>query len=225
MGTTVQLTTADGNTLNAYRSEPEGSPKGASIVVQEIFGVNDHIRGVADGYAREGYVAIAPALFDRVRDGVELDYDEAGIDVGRKIAFEDVTMDQVMIDVEAACDEVSAAGKIGIVGYCWGGSNCYVAAARLSNKISAASGYYGGQSMPHIDEQPTAPLVLHFGAEDAGIPLENVRTIDERWPEIDVHIYDGAGHGFNCDARGSYEATSAALALERTLTHFAQHLS
>ena len=130
MGTTVQLTTADGNTLNAYRSEPEGSPKGAIIVVQEIFGVNDHIRGVADGYAREGYVAIAPALFDRVRDGVELDYDEAGIDVGRKIAFEDVTMDQVMIDVEAACDEVSAAGKIGIVGYCWGGSICYVAAAR-----------------------------------------------------------------------------------------------
>ena len=225
MGTTVQLTTADGNTLNAYRSEPEGSPKGAIIVVQEIFGVNDHIRGVADGYAREGYVAIAPALFDRVRDGVELDYDEAGIDVGRKIAFEDVTMDQVMIDVEAACDEVSPAGKIGIVGYCWGGSICYVAAARLSNKISAASGYYGGQIMPHIDEQPTAPLVLHFGAEDAGIPLENVRTIDERWPEIDVHIYDGAGHGFNCDARGSYEATSAALALERTLTHFAQHLS
>jgi len=225
MGTTVQLTTADGNTLNAYRSEPEGSPKGAIIVVQEIFGVNDHIRGVADGYAREGYVAIAPALFDRVRDGVELDYDEAGIDVGRKIAFEDVTMDQVMIDVEAACDEVSAAGKIGIVGYCWGGSICYVAAARLSNKISAASGYYGGQIMPHIEEQPTAPLVLHFGAEDAGIPLENVRTIDERWPEIDVHIYDGAGHGFNCDARGSYEANSAALALERTLTHFAQHLS
>ena len=225
MGTTVQLTTADGNTLNAYRSEPEGSPKGAIIVVQEIFGVNDHIRGVADGYAREGYVAIAPALFDRVRDGVELDYDEAGIDVGRKIAFEDVTMDQVMIDVEAACDEVSAAGKIGIVGYCWGGSICYVAAARLSNKISAASGYYGGQIMPHIDEQPTAPLVLHFGAEDAGIPLENVRTIDERWPEIDVHIYDGAGHGFNCDARGSYAANSAALALERTLTHFAQHLS
>ncbi|MEC7874818.1 MAG: dienelactone hydrolase family protein [Actinomycetota bacterium] len=225
MGTTVQLTTADGNTLNAYRSEPEGSPKGAIIVVQEIFGVNDHIRGVADGYAREGYVAIAPALFDRVRDGVELDYDEAGIDVGRKIAFEDVTMDQVMIDVEAACDEVSPAGKIGIVGYCWGGSICYVAAARLSNKISAASGYYGGQIMPHIDEQPTAPLVLHFGAEDAGIPLENVRTIDERWPEIDVHIYDGAGHGFNCDARGSYEANSAALALERTLTHFAQHLS
>ena len=225
MGTTVQLTTADGNTLNAYRSEPEGSPKGAIIVVQEIFGVNDHIRGVADGYAREGYVAIAPALFDRVRDGVELDYDEAGIDVGRKIAFEDVTMDQVMIDVDAACDEVSPAGKIGIVGYCWGGSICYVAAARLSNKISAASGYYGGQIMPHIDEQPTAPLVLHFGAEDAGIPLENVRTIDERWPEIDVHIYDGAGHGFNCDARGSYEANSAALALERTLTHFAQHLS
>jgi carboxymethylenebutenolidase len=221
MGTTVQLTTVDGNTLNAYKSEPEGSPKGAVIVVQEIFGVNDHIRSVADGYAREGYVAIAPALFDRVREGIELGYDQDGIDIGRKIAFEDVTMDQVIADVEAACDAVSPAGKVGIVGYCWGGSICYVAAARLSNKISAASGYYGGQIVPHLDEKPRVPVMLHFGSEDAGIPLESVRTIAERWPEIDVHVYEGAGHGFNCDARGSYEADSAAVALERTLKHFA----
>ena len=221
MGTTVQLTTVDGNTFDAYKSEPDGRPKGGVVVVQEIFGVNDHIRSVTDGYAEQGYLAIAPALFDRVREGIELEYDQAGIDVGRKIAFEDVTMDQVMADVEAACDAVSAAGKVGIVGYCWGGSICYVAAARLPHKISAASGYYGGQIVPHLDEKPGVPLMLHFGAEDAGIPLESVRTIAERWPEIAVHVYEGAGHGFNCDARGSYEADSAAVALERTLAHFA----
>ena len=225
MGTTIQITALDGNTFNAYRADPEGSPKGAVVVVQEIFGVNGHIRSVADGYAERGYVAIAPALFDRVQAEVELGYDESGIDVGRKIAFEDVTMDEVMADIEAACDAVSTVGKIGIVGYCWGGSICYVAAARLSDKISAASGYYGGQIMPHIEEEPKTPLILHFGAQDAGIPLENVDAIAERWPNIDVHIYEEAGHGFNCDARGSYDASSAAVALERTLDHFAQHVN
>ena len=225
MGTTVQLTTADGNTFDAYKSEPEGLPKGGVVVVQEIFGVNDHIKSVTDGYAEQGYLAIAPALFDRARAGVELGYDETGIEIGRKIAFEDVTMDQVITDVEAACDAVSTAGKVGIVGYCWGGSICYVAAARLPEKISAASGYYGGQILPHLDEKPRTPLMLHFGAEDAGIPLENVRAIAERWPEIAVHVYEGAGHGFNCDARGSYEADSTAVALERTLNHFATCLS
>ena len=224
MGTTIQITALDGNTFNAYQADPQGSPKGAVVVVQEIFGVNGHIRSVADGYAERGYVAIAPALFDRVQAEVELGYDESGIDVGRKIAFEDVTMDEVMADIEAACDAVSAAGKIGIVGYCWGGSICYVAAARLSDKISAASGYYGGQIMPHIEEEPKTPLILHFGAQDAGIPLDNVDAIAERWPNIDVHIYEEAGHGFNCDARGSYDASSAAVALERTLNHFAQHV-
>ncbi|MDP6862580.1 MAG: dienelactone hydrolase family protein [Acidimicrobiales bacterium] len=225
MGTTIQITAIDGNTFNAYRADPQGSPKGAVVVVQEIFGVNNHIRSVVDGYAEQGYVAIAPALFDRVEEGVELGYDESGINIGRKIAFEDVTMDQVMADIEAACDAVSTAGKIGIVGYCWGGSICYVAAARLSDKISAASGYYGGQIMPHIEEEPKTPLMLHFGEQDAGIPLENVHAIAQRWPDIGVHIYEEAGHGFNCDARGSYDASSAAVALERTLDHFAQHVN
>ncbi len=225
MGTTIQITALDGNTFNAYQADPQGSPTGAVIVVQEIFGVNGHIRSVVDGYAERGYVAIAPALFDRVQAGVELGYDESGIDIGRKIAFEEVTMDQVMADIQAACDAVSTAGKIGIVGYCWGGSICYVAAARLSDKISAASGYYGGQIMPHIEEEPKAPLMLHFGAQDAGIPLENVHAIAQRWPNVGVHIYEEAGHGFNCDARGSYDAPSAAVALERTLDHFAQHVN
>jgi len=218
------VTAADGHEFDVYLSEQFDRPKGLVVVVQEIFGVNDHIRSVADQYAELGYIAVAPSLFDRVQKNVELNYDDEGIEVGRKIAFEDLSMDQVMMDIEATIDRYPHPGGVGIVGYCWGGSICYVAAARLSDKISAASGYYGGQIMPHLDEEPKAPLMLHFGAEDSGIPLENVHAIAERWPHIDAHIYKEAGHGFNCDARGSYEESSAALALERTLEHFARHV-
>ena len=218
------VTAADGHELDAYAAQPPGDTRGLVVVVQEIFGVNDHIRSVVDRYAELGYMAVAPSLFDRVQKNVELNYDEEGIEVGRRIAFDDLSMDEVMTDIEATIGHYPQPGGVGIVGYCWGGSICYVAAARLSDKISAASGYYGGQIMPHIEEEPKAPLMLHFGAEDAGIPLENVHSIAQRWPQIDVHIYEEAGHGFNCDARGSYEESSAALALERTLEHFAQHL-
>ena len=218
------VTAADGHEFAVYTAQPSGNTKGLVVVVQEIFGVNEHIRSVADRYAELGYMAVAPSLFDRVQKNVELNYDEDGIEVGRKIAFEDLSMDQVMMDIEATSGHYPQRGGGGIVGYCWGGSICYVAAARLSDKISAASGYYGGQIMPHIEEEPRVPLMLHFGAEDAGIPLENVHAIAQRWPHIDVHIYEEAGHGFNCDARGSYEESSAALALERTLEHFAQHV-
>ena len=218
------VTSADGHEFAVYTAQPSGNTKGLVVVVQEIFGVNEHIRSVADRYAELGYMAVAPSLFDRVQKNVELNYDEDGIEVGRKIAFEDLSMDEVMMDIEATIGHYPQGGGVGIVGYCWGGSICYVAAARLSDKISAASGYYGGQIMPHIEEEPRVPLMLHFGAEDAGIPLENVHAIAQRWPHIDVHIYEEAGHGFNCDARGSYEESSAALALERTLEHFAQHV-
>jgi carboxymethylenebutenolidase len=224
MARTITLTTGARVELSAHLAEPEGAPKGAVVVIQEIFGVNDHIRSVADGYAARGYLAIAPALFDPVRTGVELGYDAEGIDVGKDIAF-NMNMDDVMQYVEAAVDEVSHAGKVGIVGYCWGGSICYVAAARLSDKLAAASGYYGGQILPYLDERPETPLMLHFGELDQGIPLENVRTIEERWPHVEVFVYEGAGHGFNCDARASYDAGAAGRALDRTLAHFATHLS
>ena len=223
MGNTINLTASDGTKISAYVAEPSGTPKGAVVVIQEIFGVNEHIRSVADGYAGNGYLAIAPALFDRVRSGVELGYDAEGIEVGRDIAFA-MDMVDVLLDVEAAIDEVSRAGRVGIVGYCWGGSICYVAAARLGAKLAASVGYYGGQIMPYLDEQPVAPLLLHFGEEDGGIPLDNVRAIADRWPQIAVHIYDGAGHGFNCDERASHDAESATLALGRTLAHFAEHV-
>jgi carboxymethylenebutenolidase len=153
MARTITLTTGARVELSAHLAEPEGAPKGAVVVIQEIFGVNDHIRSVADGYAARGYLAIAPALFDPVRTGVELGYDAEGIDVGKDIAF-NMNMDDVMQYVEAAVDEVSHAGKVGIVGYCWGGSICYVAAARLSDKLAAASGYYGGQILPRPGDPP-----------------------------------------------------------------------
>ena len=237
MSETIEITAADGNKLSAYVAEPAGGAAeavGAIVVVQEIFGVNDHIRSVADGYAADGYVAIAPALFDRVQTGVELGYDQEGVDKGVKIAFA-MAMDDVMADISAAAQVAanhgpvgaSSAGArpVGIVGYCWGGSICYVAAARLPNQIAAAAGYYGGQIMPHIDEAPQAPLMLHFGSEDGGIPLDDVHAIAERYPQVQVHIYEGADHGFNCDARPSFHAEAAAQARERTLQHFAEFLS
>lgn len=224
MGSTINLTSSDGVSISAYRAEPSGEPRGGVVVTQEIFGVNDHIRSVADGYAADGYLAIAPAVFDRVRSGVELGYDAEGIDVGRKIAFEDLSMEDVMLDIEAAAGVAAEAGKVGIVGYCWGGSICYVAAARLPDVIAAASGYYGGQIMPHLEERPEAPLMLHFGTEDAGIPMDNVEAIRDRWPHIEVFVYEGADHGFNCDARPSFSADAAALAKQRTLEHFAVHV-
>jgi carboxymethylenebutenolidase len=223
MGSTINLTTSSGSTLSAYRAEPEGQPRGAVVVIQEIFGVNSHIRSVADGYAAQGYLAIAPALFDRVQTGVEVGYDAEGIEIGKNIAFA-MEMDDVMVDVEAAVDAASEAGKVGIVGYCWGGSICYVAAARLADKLSAASGYYGGQIAPFLSERPEAPLMLHFGELDAGIPLDKVETIAAAWPHVNVYVYEGADHGFNCDARASHNPASASVALERTLAHFAEHV-
>lgn len=223
MGSTINLTTSTGSTLSAYRAEPEGQPRGAVVVIQEIFGVNSHIRSVADGYAEQGYLAIAPALFDRVQTGVEVGYDAEGIEIGKNIAFA-MDMDDVMVDVEAAVDAASEAGKVGIVGYCWGGSICYVAAARLADKLSAASGYYGGQIAPFLSERPVAPLMLHFGELDAGIPLDKVEAIAAAWPHVNVYVYEGADHGFNCDVRASHNPASAAVALERTLAHFAEHV-
>jgi carboxymethylenebutenolidase len=223
MGETLKLTAADGFTLGAYRADPTGTPKGAIVVVQEIFGVNSHIRNVADGYAAAGYVAIAPAIFDRAERDVELGYDQAGIDAGLK-ARAAIPVEQTLLDLQAAVDAVAGAGKVGIVGYCWGGSLAFLAAGKLSG-LSAAVGYYGGQiAGSFIETEPKLPLMLHFGKDDHGIPLTDVEKISERYPSIPVHIYP-AGHGFNCDQRGSYDKPSAELALTRTLEFFRNHLA
>ena len=222
MGKMLKLTTADGFTLDAYRADPAGTPKGAIVVVQEIFGVNSHIRNVADGYAAAGYVAIAPGIFDRAAPGIELGYDQAGIDEGLK-ARAAIPIEGTLADLQAAIDAVRGAGKVGIVGYCWGGSLAFLAAGKLTG-LAAAVGYYGGQITQFLDSEPKVPTLLHFGKEDHGIPLADVDKIRARHPGIPVHLYD-AGHGFNCDQRGSYDAASAKLALQRTLEFFGTHLA
>ncbi len=219
MGETIQLTAADGHEFDAYRAEPEGEAKGGVVVIQEIFGVNGHIRDVADGYAAEGYLAVAPAIFDRFEKGVELGYTADNIPVGRELkAKGNENLDNVMADVRAAWEAASAAGKVGITGYCWGGFVVWAAACRLD--FDAAAGYYGGGILELNDETPKCPTILHFGNQDESIPMADVDAISAAHPEVSVYIYD-AGHGFNCDRRDSYDEESARTALKRTLELFA----
>ena len=225
MGQMIELTAADGHRLQAYRADPAGAPRAGVVVIQEIFGVNAHIREVADGYAAQGYAAIAPALFDRVRTGVELGYEEGAIAEGRDLAFS-MNPDVPVRDVEAAVEAAAAAGKVGVVGYCWGGSLAFLAACKLD--VAAASSYYGGQIVAALEREPelkpAAPVIMHFGEHDAGIPLADVDRIRASFPEVPVHLYD-AGHGFNCDHRGSYDEAACRVARERTLAFFAERLA
>lgn len=223
MGQMLKLTAADGFTLGAYRADPTGTPKGAIVVVQEIFGVNSHVRNVTDRFAELGYVAIAPAIFDRAEPGIELGYDQAGIDAGLA-ARAGIPIEGTFADLQAAIDAVKSVGKVGIVGYCWGGTLAFAASSKLSG-LSAAVGYYGGQiASSFLDLEPQIPTMLHFGETDHGIPLADVQKIIDRYETIPVHIYP-AGHGFNCDQRGSYDKPSAELALTRTLEFFHRNLA
>jgi len=227
MGQFIDLTAKDGFTFPAYVAEPAGKAKGAVVVVQEIFGVNSHIRSVADGYAADGYLAVAPATFHRVKENVELGYSEDDMKTGSalKAAVEALPAPGVLQDLQAAVDYASKAGKVGIVGYCYGGLLTWRAAAQISG-LSAAVPYYGGGSTTpaEIARKPKVPVLAHFGKEDHWIPLDTVEALKKAHPEVEVHTYD-CGHGFNCDQRGSYNAPAAKLAKERTLAFFAKHLA
>ena len=230
MGQTLTLKAADGHSFPAYVAKPAGTPKGGIVVLQEIFGVNSHIRSVADGYAADGYFVVAPSTFSRVQGGpglgLELGYTEAdmGQGFGLKTAVEALPAPGVMADIQAAIDHASQAGKVGIVGYCWGGLLTWRAACSLQG-LSAAAPYYGGGMTGEADaaRQATVPVMAHFGDQDHWIPLDTVEAFRAAQPGVTVHVY-GANHGFNCDQRGSHHAESAALARERTLAFFAQHL-
>jgi len=227
MGQTIELTAKDGFSFPAYVAEPAGKPKGAIVVVQEIFGVNSHIRAVADGYAAQGYLAVAPATFQRVKAGVELGYAEDDMKAGSglKAAVEALPAPGVLQDLQAAIDYAARAGKVGIVGYCWGGLLAWRSAARLSGLAAAVPYYGGGMTTPQESAlQPKVPVMAHFGKHDHWIPLDTVEAFGKAHPEVEVHIYD-ANHGFNCDQRGSYDAQSAKLALERSLAFFGKHLA
>lgn len=221
MGTTIRTTAADGHTLGVYRAEPAGAPRGALVVAQEIFGINSHIRGVCDDYAAQGYVTLAPALFDRVQRDVQLGYEQDDVARGRALR-EGLSLENALLDIEAAAGEVAPAGRIGIVGYCWGGTVVFAAATR-SRTFAAAVSYYGGGVPGLADEQPNCPVMLHFGDQDQSIPMDGVEKVRKAHPELPVHVYP-AGHGFNCDQRAAYHAESARLARERTLAFLREHV-
>ena len=219
----IALRAADGQELGAYVAWPEGQPIAGLVVIQEIFGVNAHIRSVTDGYARDGFLAVAPALFDRIERGVDLGYE--GTDAVKARSFlPRLNMEKAVWDVEAAVHYAarSSGKKVGAIGYCWGGSLAWLAATRLP--VSAAVGYYGGRIAAYAHEQPKAPVMLHFGTQDAHIPKQDVDQVKAAHPEIEVFWYD-AGHGFNCDARASYNAEAAQLARERSLAFLKKNLA
>lgn len=210
----IELTAADGHTFRAYVASPAGQPRGAVIVAPEIFGINSHIRSVADGYAADGYRVVAPAFYDRVQRKYETGYEPADIEAGRKIAMS-LKMDDTLADLKAAADHVRPAGKVGLTGYCWGGTIAWVAAARVDGLVCSVP-YYGGNMPQFIGEKPRCPVICHFAEKDQHPTAEQARAIAAAHPEITAHFYD-AGHGFNCDHRGSYDAACAALARQRTL--------
>jgi carboxymethylenebutenolidase len=226
MGQFTELKAADGQAIPAYVAQPKSQPKGGIVVIQEIFGVNSHIRAVADGYAEQGYLAVAPAIFHRVKPNVELGYEQDDMAAGMalKTATEALPSPGVMQDIQAAIQQASQAGKVGIVGYCYGGLLTWRAACTLSG-LSAAAPYYGGgvTTPDEIARRPKCPVLAHFGDQDHWISLESVEAFKKAHPEVEVHVYH-ANHGFNCDQRASYNAEAAKLARERTLAFFARHV-
>lgn len=223
MGSKVVLKAADGHVFDGYTAAPaDGRRYGGIVVVQEIFGVNAHIRETVDLYAAQGYVAIAPALYDRVRKHYETGYEQADIQAGLDVRAK-VPLEGALADIRAAIDHLAAQDlPVGIVGYCWGGMLVWQSAAKLDG-LSAAVSYYGGGVQEQADLKANCPTMLHFGEKDHAIPIDKVRAFIAKQPTLTVHIYD-ANHGFNCDHRGSYDAGAAKTALERTLAFFGENL-
>ena len=228
MGQFINLTAADGFVVPAYVAQPEGKPRGGVVVVQEIFGVNSHIRAVTDRFAEQGYLAVAPATFERVKPGVEMGYSEEDMKAGfeLKTAVSALPGAGVLQDLQAAIDHAAKAsgGKVGIIGFCWGGLLTWRAACLLDG-LSAAIPYYGGgiTAEEEIARQPKCPVMAHFGDQDHWIPMEGIEVFTKAHPEVEVHVYP-ANHGFNCDQRGSYKEAAAKLARERSLAFFAAKL-
>jgi carboxymethylenebutenolidase len=222
VGQDIKLTASDNFQLSGYRAEPASTPKAAVVVIQEIFGVNHHIRAICDRFAGNGYVAIAPAIFDRIEPNFQSGYSPEEIAVARKfVTNPDWTA--MLRDSQAAIDAVKDVGPVGIIGFCLGGSVAYAAATKLSG-LSAAIGYYGGAIVRFADDTPKVPTQLHFGEKDAGIPLSDVEIIRTKRPDVEIHVYPGAQHGFNCDERASYDPANAGIAKQRSLDFLARHL-
>jgi carboxymethylenebutenolidase len=219
MGDTVQLTSPlDGFVFDAWRAGPPDARRGGLVVIQEIFGVTDHIRELAEGFAQDGYETLAPSLFDRRAPAFKAGYDAEGVKLGRDLS-EATSWDEVAADLQAAIDAL--APPVYVVGYCWGGAAAWLAACRCSG-IAAASAYYGRRIPDLLAETPKIPIILHFGRDDASIPLATVEAITAAYEEIPIHLYD-AGHGFASDRRADYRPDPARLARLRTLQLFARN--
>ena len=222
MGETITLTAEDGHKLAAYRVAPKGTPRGGLVVIQEIFGVNSHIKRVADGFAADGYVALAPAIFDRVERDFAIGYKPEDIERGRGVRGK-LPIEDAVKDVRAAVKALAAERlKVGVVGYCFGGTLAWLAATRIDG-VACAVGYYGGGIADTAAEKPRCPVLLHWGETDQSIPPEHHARVRTAHPDLPMHVYP-AGHGFNCDERASYHEPSAKLARQRTLEFFAKHL-
>jgi carboxymethylenebutenolidase len=224
----IKLKAEDGHELSAYVARPASETVGALVLVQEIFGVNAHIRSVADGYAKDGFLVVAPALFDRIERGVELRYE--GEDQQRAYGFyQKLSPEKALLDVAAAYGWAKQAGKgIGVIGYCYGGFISWLTATRgaaLKMQPSCCVGYYPGGIGQVASEDPSCPVMLHFGAEDSHIGQDQINAVRSAHPDVEIYIYEGAGHGFNCDARASYDASSSALARQRSLTFLKSHIA
>ena len=220
----IKVTAADGTELSAYVARPAGEPRAALVVVQEIFGVNDHIQAVADEWAADGFLCVAPAMFDRIEKDVFLKYDEAGWAKAMSLAKQ-IDFDKALLDVEASLAWLRAQGElpVGIVGYCFGGTMAWIASCR--SQVDAAVGYYGGAIVNFLNEEPQSPLILHFGGQDAHISAENIAKIQFAHPEVPIFVYNEAGHAFNRAADPSaYVADAATLAKKRSLLFFEQHM-
>jgi carboxymethylenebutenolidase len=223
LGKHFTLTASDSHQLGAYRADPAGTPKGGMVVIQEIFGVNQHIRKVCDDFAKEGYVAVAPALFDRTQKDFQSGYSPAEIEKARTFVAKP-DWDAMLRDTDAALKDIKNVGPLGIVGFCMGGTIAFLAATRLSG-LSAAVGYYGGRIVAFADEKPKCPVQLHFGEKDASIPMTDVEIIKQkRSSDCEIYVYNEAGHGFHCDERGSFHKASADVAWKRTTEFFAKHM-
>jgi len=222
MGEWIKLKASDGFELSAWRAAPQGAPRGGVVVVQEIFGVTAHIRSVADGYAADGYLAIAPAIFDRGERDAELAYGPEGLARGRAL-LEKIPREATLADLGAAVATAKSAGKVGIVGYCLGGTLAWVAAARLDG-LSAAVGYYGGGVAGLVELKPRVPTMLHFGEKDEHIPFADARKVAAAHPDVAVFLYPAAGHGFHCDERASFNAEAAQVAGGRSQEFFLKNI-
>jgi len=220
MGEFTTLMARDGHEFNAWLAGPKGGARGALVIAQEIFGVNHHIQRVADGYAAEGFLVIAPCLFDRIRRGIQLGYSPPETQEGRGYRMQ-IPKDKTLLDLASSINVVKHAGRVALIGYCWGGTLAYLAACEL--QVSCAVSYYGGQIKDHLDKHPRRPVLYHFGEKDPYIPPPDIEKIRAADPDGEFHLYP-ADHGFNCDERASYDAASARLARERTLAFLTAQL-